>query len=574
MNKRLTGVLLALALICMAAPAMAQPTPFVISGYTTDLDLQPIDNSNVTVTNLGTVKWAAVTTATSNYYRLVLSSDDVSDGVRLRIIAVNESTDYHHIINVTTHEVTATEMDDGGISDLNLTLNHYCLNYYPDYKWFTQEDFDYSGAAVLQMWADFKGLDYAQDELQAYGLDNNTQADKDAGLQYIDPLGMAETLNKLPLSAHFTVGRMDNTTEGLSYAMHRICWWQYLGPGALPTGGYYDKWMSVRGIHTDKNPHDGQYGGYGDWGYTVYGFWINDPHNESLQGSGGIGANSYKTADEWTTNYYTEIVDPYNNESGPSYNNFNHKYITVLEPPEHDADVRIAPAKPRFVDPITPVMTEKILVVYDVEQLALEKLVKDDESLKIVAAAIDGANEQLVPYDPAFAEVFAETAPGEPMLVAGGDGDYCLVPFNVPAKVKPIKKVPVTIEMVKMSGLEKLERVKRVDANAIIKPIPIEPAKVERTLVVVLVDAEDGSFKEASWVTDPVKYLPVSEVVALKLALGEIAVTDSNELKALGSKPTIELVYRDASPYYPDWKITVNGKVFYIGQDGTVSSGV
>lgn len=56
MYKRLTGVLLALTLICMAAPAMAQPTPFVIRGYATDLDLQPVDNPNMTVTNLSTGK--------------------------------------------------------------------------------------------------------------------------------------------------------------------------------------------------------------------------------------------------------------------------------------------------------------------------------------------------------------------------------------------------------------------------------------------------------------------------------------------------------------------------------------
>ncbi len=88
----------------------------------------------------------------------------------------------------------------------------------------------------------------------------------------------------------------------------------------------------------------------------------------------------------------------------------------------------------------------------------------------------------------------------------------------------------------------------------------------------VVVDADDGSFKEASWVADPVKYLSVSKVEALKLALGEITITDSNELRALGSKPTIELVYRAASPYYPDWKITVDDKVFYVSQDGIVSS--
>ena len=36
-------------------------------------------------------------------------------------------------------------------------------------------------------------------------------------------------------------------------------------------------------------------------------------------------------------------------------------------------------------------------------------------------------------------------------------------------------------------------------------------------------------------------------------------------------RPVIELVYKDASPYYPDWKITIGKVVFYVSQDGTVS---
>jgi len=100
----------------------------------------------------------------------------------------------------------------------------------------------------------------------------------------------------------------------------------------------------------------------------------------------------------------------------------------------------------------------------------------------------------------------------------------------------------------------------------------IEPVKVERTLVVVLVNAEDGSFKEASWVADPVTYLPVSKVEALKLALGEMAITSASDLSNLGSKPAIKLVYAGECPYYPDWKITVGGTVFYVSQDRTVSA--
>jgi len=213
------------------------------------------------------------------------------------------------------------------------------------------------------------------------------------------------------------------------------------------------------------------------------------------------------------------------------------------------------------------------MMVYGVEQLAIERAVKDDELLKIVQAAIDGVNEELIPYDSEFAAVFAKTTAGEPMLVTDdGGNDYYLVPFNVPVEVKPVKKMPVEIERAKVSGDKKLERVKRVADKIELKPIPIEPIRVEKTLVVVLVDAADGSFKEASWVENPVKYLPVSKAEALKLALGEIGITSASELKyELKSKPTIELVYRDASPYYPDWKVTVDGKVFYVSQDGTVS---
>ncbi len=112
----------------------------------------------------------------------------------------------------------------------------------------------------------------------------------------------------------------------------------------------------------------------------------------------------------------------------------------------------------------------------------------------------------------------------------------------------------------------------REDEKVIIKPVPIEQIKQEKTLVVVIVDAEDGSFKEASWVADAVEYLPVSKIEALKLALSAIDITSANELSNLSTKPTIELVYRNASPYYPDWKITVDGDVYYVSQDGTVSS--
>ena len=535
-------VLVSALVLCTltVAPVVAQPTPFAIYGSIFDTENDPVNNPNVTVTNIVTgEEFTAKTNESSNYYLLVLkNSSEVKDGDTLRIIAKKKLEDgyynpenYTYSINVTDYIVTAVEINAGGIFESNLTLNHYCINFYPDYKYYTQDAWNYSGAAVLQMWADFKGLSYTQEQLQEWGLDNNTDADKAAGLPYIDPRGMAETLNKLPLSAHFTVGRMDNSSAGLSYAMHRICWWQYLGPGALPTGGYYEKWMSVRGIHTDRNPHEGQYGGYGDWGYNVSGFWINDPDDSTAS----IGANSYKTAAEWTTNYYTEIIDPYNNESGPYYNNFNHKYITVLEPPEHDAVVGIVPSPARFDGPITPVLTAKPIVISPVVVMTAKQVIArsmeekefvevfveeidDEDALDVVKAAIDGVTEELAPYDTDFAATFAKTSANKPLFVNdnGGGGDYYLVPFDV-------------------------------DVG---------------TLVVVLVNAADGHFKETSWVTEPAKYLPVSQAEALKVVATEVG--------GLPDGTVIELVRRDSSssPYYPVWKVTVGNAVYFVNQEG------
>ncbi len=201
----------------------------------------------------------------------------------------------------------------------------------------------------------------------------------------------------------------------------------------------------------------------------------------------------------------------------------------------------------------------------------LEMVVKDEELLKIIEAAIDGVTEELLPYDAEFADVFAKTTAGNPVFVAAESGDYYLVPFNTrAAELLPVKNVPAGI---KMSGMNSLKELEHVDEAIPIKPTPIKPIKVENTLIVVLVDSEDGSFMEASWVADPVKYLPVSKEEALKLALSEMDITGKDSLHSLKSKPTIEIVYRDASPYYPDWKITISDDVYFVGQDGTVSKG-
>jgi hypothetical protein len=514
---------------------------YTIDGYIFNGGTPPTD-PKVNVTNLDNGKeWAA--SIDGNFYNLsLILGVDVNASETLQIVACEELPDHESNCNVT--DITATI--PGGDHNVNLTLNHYCLNYYPDYPYYTKEQDNWSGPAVMQAcighYYDLGDVP-SQALLNETGIANNTACNAD--LQYVDPFGMKETLNHnwmWPIGRNYGLYSRANTTEGLNDMLHYTCYWQHLGPAPVPAYGDYSNWMVVRGIHTSEDPYHQSAGSY-----DIYGFWINDPND----GPESIGENTYKTVDQWTEEYYLEL-------SGVrDCDDYRYKYVALFEPPKQPArEVRAVHAKPRFDKTITPVMMENTFMAYGIEQKALERTVKDDETLKIVKAAIDGVTEELIPYDAEFAEIFAKTVPGKPMLVSSDNGDYYVVPFNVPVKERPqVKK-----------------------RRHVAKPRPIMPIKVERTLVVVLVDAEDGSFKEASWVADPAKYLPVAKTEALKLALGElhaelhiVAKKDAKDLEIIEQKPTIELVYRDSSPYYPAWKITVNERVFYVSQDGTVS---
>jgi len=84
-------------------------------------------------------------------------------------------------------------------------------------------------------------------------------------------------------------------------------------PVMIPFYGDYNHWVTVKGIHTDRD----------SWNYTgpltIYGFWINDPN------AGGIGTNTYVTTSTLMNDYYY----PLNVPGDP----FNSKFVTVNDPP-------------------------------------------------------------------------------------------------------------------------------------------------------------------------------------------------------------------------------------------------
>ena len=120
MNKILD--ILFAVLICtvmIVVPAIAQPTPFVVSGNVYDSNGDPCDGQSVQITNLNTLEsWSAMTSTTSNYYQLVLDSSDVNAGEVLKIEASGCSQS-----KTVEHTVTWSEINSGGFTkDITLEV--------------------------------------------------------------------------------------------------------------------------------------------------------------------------------------------------------------------------------------------------------------------------------------------------------------------------------------------------------------------------------------------------------------------------------------------------------------------
>jgi hypothetical protein len=509
---------------------------YTVSGYT-DPAADQVKITNMDKLGAVDERPADYIDPATGFYNLTLDVPGEAEvGDVLRITACEALDEYESNCNVTNHTVVNAPGEDVNV---NLTLNHYCLDLtgFPMYEAEAVGDpADYNkgcGPAVAKMWLDYMhnsttqwdGTHFGdmpaktQAQLYDWGIGNNSNT----SLPYLDTQGMWYTVQYLdpePYSEYgYNFGKYSSTDQ--DYMVKQICKWLSYAPGkkpghpvhvpgAVPAFGNYENWMAVRGIHTSEDayplPAD----------LLVYGLWVNDPYPASL---GGIGENSYKTIAEWNTTYYLPLDVP-----GDAYDG---KYVGILEPPgDNVGEITIVPSKARFADAITPALEENSIRILFIRKTVRERRLMIEEINKIVQAAKDGANEQLVPYDDNFAEVFAGTEPGMPKFVSSDNGDYYLVPFG--------------------------ER----------------PIVAMNTLVVVRVDAEDGRFLEASWVSEPEQYLPVSFVKAVRLSLNEMGIYRLRDMiRTIRSEQlTIELVYTGGSPYYPEWKITIGDDIYFVNQ--------
>jgi len=88
------------------------------------------------------------------------------------------------------------------------------------------------------------------------------------------------------------------------------------------------------------------------------------------------------------------------------------------------------------------------------------------------------------------------------------------------------------------------------------------------TYAAIILDAQDGSFQQASWVEEPTRFIQVTKDKAIELVLALNPGLAKAELDA-------GLVWQQGSvsnsPFYPYWEIDTGGGVYLVTQDGEVS---
>jgi len=490
---------------------------------------------------------------------------------------------------VTAGEICSLNQEDFDLDGLGDACDFGHVYHLDDFPFDDAIELKLNAPAVAKMILDYinRGSEpppqFTQEELYAEGLEAmdppGTEED------YLDDVAMLAILqNHRPgdyQTYGYNFGRYYGTKEHLLWS---ICHWiDYeidTPPGypdhvpaaipskTAPSDDDFINWLAVLGIHTDQISYGPEAPPEGE--LLVYGFWINDPL------MAGLGENSYKTSERLDAYYYpVDTVDYWGNP-------LENVYVGIFEPPAtgpgevvlassptqfQASDVKMIqlalPARSTCSASLPPSAADRIAfqdLTFELNPTAAQLIELADKS--IVQAAIRGATEQLIPYDDNFAEVFGQTSPAAPLYVKNLEGsDYYAVPFVLDSP--PANGWPGNAVKSESDSLKTAKQISELGANP--EALNSSTPQLDLVAVVVLIDATDGHFMEASWVQQPIKYPQVSREEALQLIRNEPA---QKSLKTDGDqKIIIQLVHRQGSSYYhPVWEVTIDGETFLVTQ--------
>ncbi|MFH1101023.1 MAG: LamG domain-containing protein, partial [Methanobacteriota archaeon] len=395
------------------------PMLFLISGNCFYQNMNPVNNMSVEIMNLNTgEQWQADTD--DNHYSLsLIIGADLSAGQTLRFIA----RDRDESVNVTDYIVTAQDISAGFIlRDLTLSVHYRDLKKFPFYL--SQVN---SGAMVMKQMMDYLMWNNTLYSEPQDVYSEQTLYDLYSGGNHIDANDLAAGLNTEIDDQHqtppwqygyFFSPSVYDASQGFETLKTIAIWVDYnlsayndvrdvdvpkMGhPYHVPVAiaaGTYDWWMNIRGIHTNRSLWDGH--NIISNPVSLYGFWINDPT------PGGLGENTYVTADYFINNYFLPLNLPGNPNDG--------KRVMVTDPPR---GIQINPDSSDIT--ITPVITgfasNEAKLIQSAQQRGATPQTNEKANTVIIQKAWDATNKVLQ-NDVIYGSLFTETTVlGKPVL--------------------------------------------------------------------------------------------------------------------------------------------------------------
>lgn len=464
-----------------------------------------------------------------------------------------------------------------------------------DMPWYEKEKHHYSGAATCKMILDYlcqkdEATGKSQDELYDYGylfnseesaMSSGLDADAvDAILGHFDPYddkdnpydqrdggGNPYHAYNFGVDAHerrHPHEYLGNIAHWMAYPVTVKAWWlkgelvaRPNSPAAVPVMGSYSHWVAVNGVVASSNPapnpHDNPF--FVPPELIVYGLWLSDPT------SPGIGKDVYVTASDVINTYFAPMCDP------PT--KYTNKYIQVAEPPKEKSQLKaeIAPEK----------ISESGLNLIKIAQ-SLEALSKvNTEDLNLFEQRLNSFKSHL--YDTARGVELDQSAP----VLSGSEDLSCLFQSNTSSEenciiwqeiIEPQALTDEDFrEAIEGSIVREFIKVERKDGKGSYYIIPFDKHTRGQflTYAAIIVDAATGAFKQASWVEEPVRFVPITKSQAQNLALDYARENlGQHRLKISSSELVWQPKGLSNSPFSPYWKVSIGKHTLYVTQEGDI----
>jgi len=326
---------------------------------------------------------------------------------------------------------------------------------------------------------------------------------------------------------------MKGIAHWMAYPVKRKAWWldddlvaEPYTPAALPIYGSYDSWVVVNGFAASNNPVP--FPDTDPWytaEVTIYGFWLTDP------ATGGIGQHVYVTAADANAFYFKPM------DTNDTYHG---KYLQIAEPP-------VLPPEGEYSVPKEKSGTAKIaLPAADQKNL---------EYIGVTAASTSTANKRKMPTGMTAIAITSTE------VTASKNSWKDLVDFHLLFDAEAVTAFEGAV-------MGKFYEVQSYEAGNYYL-VPYE--KDGLATGVIMLDAADGHFQQATWTAEPEKYLPIGEKRAVSLAK-KAAANGGKRIKFKVVTAVLEWEGNDysASPFIPYWKVTLDEQVWAVTQEGTL----